>query len=336
MTSVPLYPLSFTPMFQYRPWGGRRLGGWMNMSLPGEAPIGEAWILSDREVLQSHVAEGPLKGRALRELIAEAPEAILGNGALPETRFPLLMKYLDVTGMLSVQVHPPDSRPDLIPPGETGKTEAWVVLEADPGARIYAGLNPGTTLEDLRALNLDSVETHLARFAPERGQTVLIEAGVVHAIGDGLVVLETQQNSDVTFRLFDWDRIDPATGHPRALQVSEALACIDPHQGAVQPRNLVATDESFGSAPEVAVCPQFTIRRHRGMAPFPVGGVDASCVLVCIEGAGWVEYQGADVPLGKAGLLLLPAALGVCGFRPDGSVTLLEICGPAPGPGAPP
>jgi mannose-6-phosphate isomerase len=286
--------------------------------------------------MQSVVAEGAAKGRTLRDLIVEAPEAILGGSALGATRFPLLIKNLDVAGMLSVQVHPPDSRADLIPPGDTGKTEAWVVLEADPGARIYAGLTPGTTLADLKALTLASVETHLARLAPEPGQTVLIEAGVVHAIGDGLLVLEVQQNSDVTFRLFDWDRIDPATGHRRDLQVSRALACIDPDQGPVEPRNLSAADQSYGAAPTLAACPQFRIRRHHAMAPFPVGAADGPSVLVCVEGSGNVEHPGADVPLGQSGLLLLPAALGVCAFRPNGPVTVLEIVGPARAADTPP
>jgi mannose-6-phosphate isomerase len=336
MTSEPLYPLSFEPLFQYRPWGGRRLEAWMNTPLPGEGPVGEAWILSDRDAMPSRVAAGPLKGTTLRELIAATPEAILGAGALPSTRFPLLIKYLDVAGLLSVQVHPPDSRTDLIPPGDTGKTEAWVILDADPGARIYAGLNPGTTLADLGALTLASVETHLARFTPERAQAVLIEAGVVHAIGEGLLVLEVQENSDVTFRLYDWDRVDPTTGHTRALQVEQALACVDPFQGAIAPRTFSAAEDSFGSAAVMTACPHFTIRRFRDVAPFPVGAVGAPRLLVCVEGTGSVEHLGADIPMRPAGLVLLPAALGVCGFRPNGPVTVLEIAGPDPGPVPPP
>ena len=215
MTDPPLYPLRFEPIFQYRLWGGRRLAEWLDAALPGDRPIGEAWLLSDRDDHPSRVAEGPLKGRTIAQLMAPAPELVLGNLARRFQRFPLLLKFLDVQKMLSVQVHPRDSQAALIPEGESGKTEAWVVLEAGPEGRIYAGLQPGTTPADLRALSARSADDHLASFAPRRGQGVLIEAGTVHAVGNGVVVFEVQENSDVTFRLYDWDHIDPTTGHKR-------------------------------------------------------------------------------------------------------------------------
>jgi mannose-6-phosphate isomerase len=130
MTESLLYPLLFTPIFQYRLWGGRRLGAWLDTLLPGSGPIGEAWVLSDRDDYPSRVAEGPLEGRTIAELMERSADLILGNLAPRFKRFPLLLKFLDVHEMLSVQVHPPDSKFELIPRGETGKTEAWVVLEA--------------------------------------------------------------------------------------------------------------------------------------------------------------------------------------------------------------
>jgi mannose-6-phosphate isomerase len=222
MTITHLYPLQFTPILQYRLWGGRRLADWVKTTLPGEEPIGEAWLLSDRDDFPSRVAEGPLKGRTIAQLLEQSPKLILGKLAARFRRFPLLLKFLDVRDMLSVQVHPSDSNADLIPKGETGKTEAWVILEANAASRIYAGLKPGTTAEDLRMLSEQSVNNCLASFTPSHGQGVLIKAGVVHSLGDGVVVLEVQENSDVTFRLYDWGHIDPKTGHPRALQVYKA------------------------------------------------------------------------------------------------------------------
>jgi mannose-6-phosphate isomerase len=148
-----LYPLRFEPIFQYRLWGGRRLEAWLDTKLPGDGPIGEAWLLSDRDDFPSRVADGPLKGQTLAELIERSPNLMLGELASRYRKFPLLLKLLDVQKMLSVQVHPPDDRADLIPAGETGKTEAWVVLEARPGGRVYAGLKAGTTANDLRALS---------------------------------------------------------------------------------------------------------------------------------------------------------------------------------------
>jgi mannose-6-phosphate isomerase len=145
-----LYPLRFQPIYQYRLWGGRRLAGVLTAPLPGEGPIGEAWVLSDRDDHASRVADGPLKGRTIAQLLEQFPEYMMGKLAGRFRRFPLLLKFLDAREMLSVQVHPADTHTDLLPAGETGKTEAWVVLEAGPESRIYAGLRPGTTEATLR------------------------------------------------------------------------------------------------------------------------------------------------------------------------------------------
>ena len=134
--------------------------------------------------------------------------------------------------MLSVQVHPTVSDVDLLPVGETGKTEAWVVLEAEPESQIYVGLKPGTTEGELRqAISSGDVTDHLVGFTPKTGDAVFIPAGTVHSLGHDVVVFEVQQNSDVTFRLYDWNHVDSRTGQPRALQVEQALACTDFSEG---------------------------------------------------------------------------------------------------------
>ncbi len=329
MIQLQLYPLNFEPIFQYRLWGGRRLGDWMNKPLP-DGPIGEAWILSDRDDHASKVAEGPLRGKTLTELMAEAEAAILGDHAGRFDRFPLLLKFLDVREMLSVQVHPRDDQTQLIPRGESGKTEAWVVLDADPGCRIYAGLKSGATADDLRALTTNTADDHLASFKPEVGQGVLIKAGTVHSLGDGVMVFEVQENSDVTFRLYDWDHVDAKTGKPRDLQVDQALACVDFHQGAVMPgfppleiTAPVRREEYFNNS-------HFRLWRLRGAAPFEVGAAGEPRILVCVDGAGSVEYDGADYLMMRGAVTLLPAAVGACRFRPDGAVTVLEIAVPEP------
>src|SRR5512140_652395 len=150
LPQIPLSPLWFEPIYQYRLWGGRRLAGVLAAPLPGDGPIGEAWLLSDRDDHPSLVANGPLKGRTIGQLLEQYPEQLLGKLAQRFRRFPLLLKFLDAREMLSVQVHPADTHTDLLPAGETGKTEAWVVLEARTESRIYAGLKPGTTADDLR------------------------------------------------------------------------------------------------------------------------------------------------------------------------------------------
>src|ERR1700722_5991843 len=227
MSQAPLYPLRFEPIYQYRVWGGRRLANLLGAPLPGDGPIGEAWILSDRDDHPSRVAHGSLKGQTIGQVLEQFPEQAMGKFAGHFRRFPLLLKFLDAREMLSVQVHPG---------GDTGKTEAWVVLEAGTKSRIYAGLKPGTTADGLRrSLANGTVADDVACFAPKPGDAVFLPAGTVHSLGDGVVVFEVQQNSDVTFRLYDWDRIDPITGQPRALQVDQALACIDFTDGPARP-----------------------------------------------------------------------------------------------------
>ena len=325
MTSPSLYPLRFEPMFQYRLWGGRRLGDWLGQALPGEDPIGEAWVLSDREDHASVVAEGPLKGTTLTDLMRDAPDQILGGQAAGRDRFPLLLKFLDVRQMLSVQVHPRDDQGGLIPKGDTGKSEAWVVLEADPEARIYAGLKPGTTEADLRGLTTENADLRLASFTPKPGQGVMIEAGTVHSLGDGVMVFEVQENSDVTFRLYDWDHVDAKTGKKRDLQVDQALACIDLDQGPISPVDPAVEQTAPARREQLFDDPHFQLWRQHGETPFPVGAEGCARVLVCIDGRGQVDCDGAGFALERGGVMLLPASIGACTFQPDGSAALLEI-----------
>jgi mannose-6-phosphate isomerase len=329
MSQVPLYPLRFAPIFQYRLWGGRRLGAILSESLPGGDPIGEAWVLSDRTDHQSLVANGPLKGKALGQVMEQFREQLMGKFASRFVRFPLLLKFLDAQTMLSVQVHPSDAHPDLIPAGDTAKTEAWVVIEAEKGSRIYAGLRSGTTANILRSsLEDESVAEHLVCIDPKLGDAVFIPAGTVHTLGDGVVVFEVQQNSDVTFRLYDWGHIDPKTKAPRPLQVDDAFACIN--FGASDAGLVEARVET--SAPvereRLFDCPAFLLWRLLGQNPFPVGATQEPRVLICIAGSGQITHEEIPYSVGKGDVWLLPAEAGVCAFQPSGEVTLLEIAIP--------
>jgi mannose-6-phosphate isomerase len=314
-------PLRFDPIYQYRLWGGRRLSGLLGAPLPGSGPIGEAWVLSDRDDHPSLVANGPLKGRSIAQVLEQFPKQMMGELDGRFRRFPLLLKFLDVREMLSVQVHPSDA--------ETGKTEAWVVLEAGTKSRIYAGLRPRTTAEILwRALEQGTVVGQLACFVPKPGDGVFIPAGTVHSLGCGVVVFEVQQNSDVTFRLFDWNHVDPETLKLRPLQVDQALACID---FAEHPAGRV-TPVVEGTAPveceRLFHCEYFRVWRLRGQSPFSVGAAGVPRILVCLEGAGQLEHGGATDAIGKGDVWLLPAVTGACTFRPRGAVSVLEIAIP--------
>jgi mannose-6-phosphate isomerase len=323
-----LYPLRFEPIYQYRLWGGRHLADLLTAPLPG-GPIGEAWLLSDRGDHQSRVADGQFKGQTIGQLLEQFPKQIMGKLAGRFRRFPLLLKFLDVHEMLSVQVHPTKANTNLLPAGETPKTEAWVVLEASTQGRIYAGLKPGTTETNLRrALTNGTVADHLACLTPKAGDAIFLRAGTVHSLGGDLVVLEIQQNSDVTFRLYDWDHIDPKTGKPRALQVDKAMACIDFVEGPVNLVTPMVETTSPVERERLFHCEHFWLWRLRGRSPFTVGAADLPRILVCLEGAGDLEHCDISYTVGKGDVFVLPAAIGTCVFRPHSAVNLLEIAIP--------
>ena len=329
MTLLALYPLRFDPIYQYRLWGGRRLSALFSKPLPDDGPIGEAWVLSDRDDHPSQVANGPLKGQAIHSVMEHYPEQLMGRLASRFSRFPLLLKFLDAREMLSVQVHPGNAQRHLIPVGETAKTEAWVVMEAGPESRIYAGLRPGTTPADLRhSLFIGTVADHLVGIVPNPGDCVFIPAGTVHALGGDVVVFEVQQNSDVTFRLYDWGHVDTKTGKPRPLELDQAFACIDfagCAGGLVTPQVETTTPNE---REKLFDCEHFRLWRVHEQTPFPIGAAGEPRVLVCIDGAGKIEYSSETCEVGMGDVWLLPAEVGACVFRPGGSVSLLEIAIP--------
>jgi mannose-6-phosphate isomerase len=325
MDPMPLYPLRFAPICQYRPWGGRRLANLLSTPLPGTGPIGEAWLLSDREDHPTLVAEGPLAGQTIAQLLERWPKPMLGSLAGRYRKFPLLLKFLDARDTLSVQVHPEDRQTAYLPPGESGKTEAWVVLEAGPDSRVYAGLKPGTSAGGLRwAIANRMVPDLLASFKPKAGDGIFIPAGTVHSLGD-LVVFEVQENSDVTFRLYDWDHVDPKTGRGRPLQVEQAMACIDFEQGPAGPVTPVVEAAQGVLRERIFLCEHFGLWRIHGAAPFTVGAAATPRVVVCVAGAGQLDHDGVYYAVDQGDVLLLPAAVGACSCSSPGTITLLEL-----------
>jgi mannose-6-phosphate isomerase len=241
----------------------------------------------------------------MRERRAE----LLGRAANGQTSFPLLVKLLDANDWLSVQVHPDDKAVRRLWPGEGGKTEAWFVLDAAPGSRIYAGLRPGVDELRLReALACGRVADCLHSFTPKSGDCLFLKAGTVHAVGGGVLMAEVQQTSDATFRLFDWNRRD-ADGRSRELHVEQALACIDWKQGPVRPVNVADFREPpTGKAERLLLveCPYFTLEYVRGGEPYSCGG-DQACIITVVRGAGLLEAAGAVEEVSAAQSWLLPA-----------------------------
>lgn len=323
-----LYPLKFEPIYQYRLWGGRKLETLLSKPLPNNEPIGEAWILSDRKDHASKVSEGPLQGYTITQLMKQYPDDLMGKLKDHYDRFPLLLKFLDCKEVLSVQVHPSDDQEEYIPEGDTGKTEAWVVLETAKDSLIYTGLKPGSNEQNLRnAVQSNCVDERLHSFIPKPGDGVFIHSGTVHTL-KGAVVFEVQENSDVTFRLYDWDRVDARTGKPRDLQVNEALACIDFAQINIGPVRPVK--EGLNSKTEKLFDDEhFILWRTKSDSAFTVGCKNEPRVLVCLKGNGILRYDENDFSINKGDVMLVPAVVGQCNFRPDNEITLLEIAIPA-------
>src|SRR5271170_3701729 len=223
---MTLYPLTFNPIFKVRVWGGRELERLYQKILPPKVPIGESWEISDRPGDASVIANGLLAGKNLRWLMGNHAHELLGDAKpASENRFPLLIKILDAREKLSLQVHPPASKAAEL--GGELKTEMWFIADAAPGAELFVGLKRGVTRAEFEEKISDgSVADCFHRVPVRAGDTMFLPSGRVHAIGDGLVIFEIQQNSDTTYRVFDWNRVG-LDGQPRDLHVAQSLASID-------------------------------------------------------------------------------------------------------------
>jgi mannose-6-phosphate isomerase len=294
-------PLVFEPLFMERLWGGRRLESLFGKRLPPTARIGESWEIVDREDAQSVVHDGPLKGLTLHELWTDHREAIFGPGLPDSPRFPLLFKLLDAQERLSVQVHPRlDNAASL---GGEPKTEMWYLLDALLDSHLYAGLKNGVTRSDFElALQEGRVAEMIHHFPIKAGESIFIPSGRIHAIGGGNVIFEVQQNSDTTYRVFDWNRLGP-DGQPRALHVSESLQSIDfdDFEPAVTPAGSEA----------LVTCEFFHVEKWT--LDTPRASVGPHCAIFCVTD-GAVECLGSQFRRGE--FFLLPATLSGALVKP--------------------
>ena len=323
------YPLRFEPIYRHYLWGGDRLKTHFDRDLDSAIPHAESWEIVDHAEDQSTVQYGPLARRTLHQLVTDHSDAILGQSRQPSAkgpladRFPLLMKFLDAADNLSVQVHPDDTMAARLDPPELGKTEAWYVLATEPGGRIYAGLKPGVDREVLaQAVREGTCADCLHWFEPKPGDALLITAGTVHSLGAGVMVAEIQQASDVTFRLFDWNRVGP-DGNPRPLHVEQALEAIDFDSGPLEPVHVEPA--SPGTARLIVQCDYFSLSRCDLVEPLKVGGDGCCHLLVVLDGAAMVEGDPSGMPLSSGQTVLLPAALPSTTIFPREKTALLDI-----------
>ncbi|CAD0008415.1 type I phosphomannose isomerase catalytic subunit [Flavobacterium salmonis] len=314
------YPLQFEPILKERIWGGEKLKTILNKPIVSKI-TGESWELSTVEGDVSIVANGELKGKSLMELIDEMPNEILGTEVYKRfgKQFPLLFKYLDAREDLSIQVHPNDKLAKERH-NSFGKTEMWYVTQADPDARIIVGFKNDSSKEEyLQHLNDKNLGSILDTVKAKPGDVFFLETGTVHAIGAGLVVAEIQQTSDITYRLYDFDRKD-AQGNTRELHVDLALDAINYNKVDTQKKYETKTNTSN----VVVDCPYFTTNF------IPLGNKvsvsksgETFTVYMCIEGAFEIEFDGFKEVYEKGDTVLIPAEINA--FILNGKASILEI-----------
>lgn len=316
-----MQPMTFVPLLKRLRWGGRRLGTILGKSIGPESDFAESWEICDHGNDQSLVASGPYRGRALSQLVIECGRELLGRHA-GLVQFPLLLKFLDASDRLSVQVHPNDEQARLYDPAERGKTEAWVIIAAEPGSVVYSGLKSGVTQQQLSTHILNgTVEDCLHRVSVSPGDCLFIPAGTVHAIGEGILLAEVQQSSDLTFRLFDWNRVG-ADGKPRALHPEQSLACIDFDRGPVDP----VKPEAAGPGIERLVrCPYFNIVRRSIATSTRLAPTDHCRILMVLEGSLEFDTDDGRQALKTGETLLVPAASKELTLAATSPARFLEI-----------
>lgn len=303
-----LYPLKFQPIFKERVWGARNIERLYRKQLPPRVPIGESWEITDRPGDVSVIANGAFMGRDLHWLMENHARELLGNASALNGRFPLLIKILDAQDKLSLQVHPPAAKAAELK-GEP-KTEMWFITEAQPDAALFVGLRRGVTRGEFeRRINDGTVEECFQRLTVKAGDAMFLPSGRVHAIGAGNVIFEIQQNSDTTYRVFDWNRVG-LDGQPRELHVPQSLASIDfnDFEPALEPRTSVQRGDA--NVRTVSKCPLFTVEQI-GLATGKHVSLASKTmhILGVVSGDITVESGAGNLALRAGEFCLVPASV---------------------------
>ena len=346
---MSLYPLKFVPRLLEKMWGGRKIETVLNKPLPPGKLIGESWELFDfppgvvdgsSDWVSSPIANGPLAGKTLHQVVGEfgadlhGDVSLVGEGACAG-QFPILIKFLDARDDLSVQVHPDDAycRSNA---GAYLKSEAWYIMENDPGARLLKGLRPGVTREQFRnSIEQGNVEQLINAIPVKPGQCFYLPSGTVHALGAGILAAEVQTPSDTTYRVFDFNRVEAATGKPRKLHVDQAMQCID-FSHAVDPQPPRShVGGMFTTVSRLVTSPYFTLEKVRfteGVEePVPY---DEPVVWIMLEGTAEIRVNGVaglsePTKFTRGETILLPAAMKDPVIKTLSDCVWLEVTFPA-------
>jgi mannose-6-phosphate isomerase len=311
-------PLSFKPVYKVVLWGGRRFERWRS-DLPA-GPVGESWDLADHDGGMSVVESGPLAGTSLRALVSAHGEALVGRG-FRGGAFPILIKLIDATDQLSVQVHPDDGLAQSLGVGNNGKTECWLVLE--DGGELYQGTQPGVDRSQFeRALHEGRLAETLNHYVPRGGDFFFMAARTVHALGAGCMVYELQQTLDITFRVYDWGRVG-ADGKPRALHVREALETIDFAASGFGPQRPEWRSQGAGTTRRLVDGRYFALDEHELAGGKVARTIETCAAITCLGGGGAVSTAAGSAPLVAGKTVLVPAVAGRFEVEATGSLHFL-------------
>ncbi len=321
---IPLYPLKFTPFFLDKIWGGNKISQVLGKDTGGLPNCGETWELSGVKGRISVVADGPLAGRSLDELMQEYKEELAGTTVFKEygTEFPLLIKFIDAAEDLSIQVHPDDDLAAARHKGK-GKTEMWYIMDADPGATLIAGFNQPMNREKyLEYFHSGAIEEVLNREEVSPGDVFYIPAGRIHTIGKGIMLAEIQQTSDITYRIYDFDRRD-SEGNLRELHTEMAVDALDfkyreayktPYSRRKNHRNPVV-DERYFSTNKLILDQPMTLSLDG----------EKLKILICVEGSGRLQWEDGEASLTRGEVVLVPACLPEVKLVPAAELHVLEV-----------
>jgi len=322
-----LYPLTFDPVFKDYPWGGRNLETRLGRTIP-DGIVAESWEIAAHPNGSSPINNGALAGKTLTDAMALWGRKLVGSNcaeALASEKFPLLIKLLDANRWLSVQVHPNDEY-GLAHGGDLGKTEMWVVLHAEPNAEIIYGFNRAVTREQYaQEIRDGEAEKSLHRLSVKNGDVIFVPAGSIHALGPGVIVAEIQQNSDTTYRVYDW-------GRPRPIHVEEALAVLD--FSLVAPQATAPTpilDEDGLRVELLAKSPYFETERVTLPTESAFYGLCDGTTFELwglLQGQATIEWDGEPITISAISWVLLPADLGEYQIYADESSVLLHVIVP--------
>lgn len=319
-----LYPLKFSPILKDRIWGGKKLKSNYGKNAQNDK-LGESWELSGYENDESIVANGFLAGNNLVELTEIYMGDLVGDKVYDSygLTFPLLFKLIDANDNLSIQVHPGD---DIAAERHNsfGKTEMWYVVDAEPGAELIIGFSKDCTQEQyVEALENNKVEELLQKVPVQKGDVFFIPAGLVHAIGKGVLVAEIQQSSDITYRIYDYKRVDEK-GNERELHTEQALDVID-YTACENPKTVYSP--KLNEITKLAECNYFTTNLIKFDQPLTrnYGTIDSFISYMCVEGSFCVETENEKVVVNKGETILIPASINEVGLIPDELTTILEV-----------